>query len=539
MRADLARTQLTPLLLAALLACSPAVDESPGTGSEPVAGGTVVTTNLTDVDTLNDLISDGSVIARDVERMLFLRLARELDEFENGIPKLEPQLAERWEFSPDGLELTFHLREALWSDGEPITAEDVRWTWEAQTHPAVAWRGAQGKSAIREVEVVDERTVTFHFDRVYPGQLLDANDGSIFPRHVWSSLPFEEWRSNASWFVDRMVGSGPFRLSEWAPNQRIEMVRNEHHYLPDQPLLDRLVIQVIPEKTNQINQLLGGSVDLVQVVPPDQIERIEADSGLAVDAYWGRAFDYLCWNVEREPLDRSDVRRALTLGVDRQSIVDSVYRGYARVGVTSILTTTWAFDASLTPWPYDPAGARELLGAAGYEPGSEGILQRQGDRLTLELIVQSGARAHVDAATLIQAHLGRIGVEVELRPLQFQAWLDRVKGNDFDVAIGGWNIPTTLDMTFAFHSDSIGGYNFGAFSNADLDRALDGARLASDIEEKRRYLEQVQGILHREQPYTFLWEPQRVNARSASLRGTRPNALSAYFDVGRWWRADP
>ena len=128
-----------------------------------------------------------------------------------------PELAQSWETSEDGLMLTFRLREAFWSDGKPITAGDVRFTWQAQTSPDVPWIGAESKQMIRDVEVIDDRTVTFHFERAYPYQFVDAIEGGIVPQHVFGRVPFERWKDH-DWSQAR-VGSGPFVLHEHRPGQ--------------------------------------------------------------------------------------------------------------------------------------------------------------------------------------------------------------------------------------------------------------------------------------------------------------------------------
>lgn len=513
-----------------------------GSGSEdrapagPSAGGSLVLSTLADADTVNDLISSGVLHVRDVERFLFLQLARENADFMEGPPTYGPRLAERWEFSEDRLALTFYLREASWSDGTPITAEDVRWTWQAQTDPQVAWRNRRHKDSIRDVEVVDPRTVRFHFTESYPSQLEDANLGVVLPKHAWGELPFSEWRASGSRFVERIVSSGPFVLEEWRPNQEMVLRRNELYYRQGAPLLDRIVIRVIPEKTSQISQLLGGSIDYVQVVPPDQVERIEGHDDTEIDAYWGRQFDYLCWNTRRAGLESVAVRRALTQAIDRQAIIDSIYRGYAKVGVTGILSSTWAFDDSLEPWPYSRSEADAALAAAGFADGDgDGVLERNGEKLAFELIIPNGNRVHLDAATLIQAQLGRAGVGLTQRPIEFQTWVERVKSGDFDVALGGWEIPSSLDMRFAFHTEEIGNYNFGGYSNPELDRLIDAAKKAGSVDERRRLLHEVQAILHRDQPYTFLWEPQKLNARRKRVQDSRPNSLNSYFNIDEWW----
>ncbi len=527
-----------------LCACGP-VDEGPAGALPsdrdlPRPGGTLVITNRSDVDTINDLVSDGSNHGRDIERFLFQQLVRERPDFQEGPPTFEPQLAERWEFSDDGKTLTFHLRAAEWSDGVPLTAEDVRWSWIAQTAPEVAWRQRNRKEGIQDVEVVDERTVRFHFSTAYPDQLDDANAGVILPRHAWGAKPFSEWRTAGSWFVDTIVSSGPFVLTSWEPSQEMVLERNPRYGRSGRPLLDRVIVRIVPEKTTQINQLLGGELDYVRVVPADQIERLEQSERTAVVSSAGRNFDYLCWNTRHPMLTSAEVRRALTLATDRQAIVDSIYGDYARVAVTSVPASTWAFDDSLEPWPYDSSAASRLLTTAGFaDADGDGIVERAGEPLEIELLVQSGNRVHIDAATLLQAQLRRSGVSLVIRQVEFKTWLERLKNQDFEAAIGGWFIPTSLDMSFAFHSREIGSYNFGSYSNPEVDRLLDAAAATLATEPRTELLHQVQAMLHQEQPYTFLWEPLLIDGRSQRVRDSRPNALSSYYSIDDWWLDGP
>ena len=220
------------------------------------------------------------------------------------------------------------------------------WTWQAQTDSAIAWRESRAKASIEDVLVVDARTVRFHFSESYPDQLENANAGPILPKHAWSALPFSKWRSSGGWFADHFVSSGPFELERWEPGQELVLRPNPRYFKPGRPRLGRLVIRVVPEKTSQISQLLGGSVDYVQIIPPNQIERVESNEATEIDAFWGRQFDYLCWNTRHAPLDSAAIRRALTQAIDRQVIVDSIYRGFAKVAVSPILSSTWAFDGN-------------------------------------------------------------------------------------------------------------------------------------------------------------------------------------------------
>jgi peptide/nickel transport system substrate-binding protein len=529
--------------LAALLACAPAAErEALPAAAGPRSGGTAVIGTIADLGSVNDLLPGSTTITADIlYRMLFLHLLEEQADYAEHPPTFAPQLAERYEWSPDHRTLTFHLRrDAVWSDGKPITAEDVRFTWEAQIHPEVGWDYAFGKESIRDVEVVDPYTARFHFTRAYYAQLLDANEGVILPKHVWGELPFSKWRESGDWFRAHLVVSGPFVLDSWRPQEAIVLRRNPRYFEEGRPRLDRVVFRIIPDRANQVAQLLAGTLDYVEQVPVDQVDRLAAAGRAQVLDYPSRNYSFICWNLKRPPFDDADVRRALALAIDRQALVDALWKGRARIATSPILSTVWAHNSALEPFAYDPEEARRLLAAAGFQDrDGDGVLERGGRKFSFELATNTGNETRADAVVMIQEQLRRIGVEARPRLLELNTFLAQNARHEFDAALLGLAIDTSLDISFTFHSDSIqNGYNYGSYSNSEVDRLLDEARLKIEPLEAKPLLDRVQEILHREQPYAFLWEQDKVDGASPRLRDIRPNALSSFFNIREWWVAD-
>ena len=509
-----------------------------GGGSGPVPGGTLRIAVKSDIQGVNELIARDVQTTQDVLEQLFLELGEERADFASGPPSFEPEFAESWEFSPDRRELVFRLRpEVRWSDGTPVTASDVVYTWRAQVAPELAWARADEKGEIERVEEVDARTVRFRFRSVYPQQLLNAIDGRILPAAAWSPIPFAEWRTAGDRFRERLVTSGPFRLEQWEPMRRIVLARNPAYFESGRPYLDRVELEVVPDASSRIERLLQGSVDYLPDVQPGDLARIEGRSDLAVVSGPGLQFEFVGWNTARPPLDRPEVRRALTLGIDRQELADVVWKGRARVGVSAILQSTWAHDSALSPWPYDPEAARRLLAEQGWgETDGEGYRVRAGKRLRLEILTNSSNRLRSDALVLIQEQLRRIGVEVLVRQLEVHTVIERAGAGDFDGILLGWGVPTGLDVTPFFHSDpDRGGYNWGRYKNPEVDRLLDGLKGFATAEETLPSHRRIEAILHEEQPYTFLVEPERFGVIRTAFRGVAANALSPLYRLQDWW----
>jgi peptide/nickel transport system substrate-binding protein len=533
-----------PILLAALLAACGNGDE-PGPRPEgaaagaPRRGGTIVAGVTTDPLGVNDLIVPTTLPTNEVLFRVLQHLVEEQPDFMERPATFAPQLAESWEWSDDHKILTFHLRKGLvWSDGAPLTAEDVRWTWQAQIHPAVAWDSAYMKESIRDVEVVDPHTVRFHFTRAYAKQLLDANEGLIQPKHLWSKLPFEKWRESSDWFKQNMVASGPFKIASWAPQQELVLARNERYWEKDRPYLDRVVLRVVPDPSSMISQFLNGDLDFVAQVSATEAARIAERPELSVVSYWSNLYVVVAWNSRRPLFADPEVRRALTLATDRQAIVDTLLPGgNGIVGVTPILQEVWAHDKALKPWPYDPAEARRILAAKGWrDTDGDGILDRGGKKFSFELVSNAGNQIRNDAAVMIQQQLRKAGIEVVPRILEFNALVTDTRSGNFDAAVVGFSLDTSLDLSGNFLTDSIAnGDNFFYYSNPEVDRLIGLAASEVDLRTAEPYIHQIERHIHRDQPLTFLWESKRLSAFNRRVHDARPNLQAGFFNLKDWW----
>jgi peptide/nickel transport system substrate-binding protein len=536
----------TPAIAAALLlaaACRRAEggDAARDTAAaSPRRGGIVISAWTALPAGVNEMILPPTQNQVELSRQLFPTLLEEQPDFEHHPPTLKPLLARSWEWSPDHRVLTVHLREDMrWSDGAPIAADDVRWTWQAETSPDVGWSGAYTKSDIADVEAVDPHTVRFHFKRVYVKQLLDANEGGILPRHAWGQLPFSQWRQGSDWFQQHLVVSGPFTVESWRPQQEVVLRRNDRFFDAPRPWLDRVVMRQIPDQAGIVTQLLTGDVDFAPVVNPTDIPRLSKDPRLRVMAFWFRTWVGIAWNSRRPPFGDPEVRRALGMALDRPAIAAAVWHGFGRVGDSPILASVWAHDAALRPLPFDPASARRILAAKGWTPGPDGVLRRGGKPLAFELITNAGNQQRVDALEIVQAQLRRIGVAVQVRQVEFSTISTQLRTGAYDAAIAGQTMDTSMDLTGWFHTRAIGDTNQTFYSNPEVDRLIDHSMSVPDIAQAKPDLDRIQEILERDQPYTFLWESQRTSVLDRRLHGVRPNPLFSLFDLRNWWLEAP
>ncbi len=527
-------------LLVAVCALGCAGNETDLAEGEPIdttgRANTVVIGVHDSFESVNELIAAGSAFNDAIVDRLFLQLVDEIPDYSSGPATFSPRLARSWEFSTDRLELTFELRDDVrWSDGTPVSAEDVRFTWQAQTHPEVAWNYSFVKESIDDVEVLGPGRVRFHFAAASASQLMDANEGVILPAHVWGGLPFEQWRQEPAWFEEHLVTDGPFLLESIRPGEQISLVRNEDYYEPGLPHLDRVVFRRLADQTILVEQLLAGELDMVRMPSPSDIERIEASPHLVTLEYPHRQFDLITWNTSRPPLDDPAVRRALALAVDRETIVETLFQGHATVASSPIVSWAWPHPPDLEPWAFDPDAARELLEERGWTSTDRSTRARDGVPLQIEILTNPGSPLRWNALQMIQAQLGEVGVGVELRQIDYNTLMKRNVSQDFDATLLGLLMDTSLDLGYLLHSDSIGtGYNFGAYSDPEVDALIDQANAALDKRDAEAALVEIQWILHREQPLLFLWEPRGLVAIHRRLLDVRPDSLSEFSNLREW-----
>jgi len=539
---SLALALAVPISLAAIagLACGCGGHGGEARAVAPRRGGTAVVGWSGDLQSVNELLIPSNYATTELVDRLFLRLVNEEPDYAVGPPTFAPLLARSYDWSPDHRALTFHLQpEARWSDGVPVTADDVRFTWQAQTSPDVAWDSVEMKRGITDVEVVDPKTARFHFSRPYAKQMLDANEGGILPRHVWGRLPFSRWHQSADWFRDHLVVDGPFVLESWQPRQQMVLKRNDRYFEPGLPRLDRVVVRVIPDQTSLMTQLFNGELDFVPQVAPADARRVEANPRLRLLSYWFRLSVVVAWNGRRPLFGDPDVRRALTLAIDRQTIVDTLWGPYARVADSPIIkAVAWAHDDHLKPLPYDPAEARRILAAKGFrDSDGDGVLDRGGKPFAFELVSNAGNQQRNDAAVMIQEQLKKVGIKVTPRILEFGTLLELTRRGEFDASVEGFGMDTSLDLTGYFHTPGANSddRNVAHYSNPEVDRLIDQSMAFPNLADAKPTLYRIQEIIHRDQPYTFLWESKRMPAISRRLQDVKPNMLFALVNMKEWW----
>ena len=513
-------------LCAALAACS-----GDNTGdSRRSSSGTVVIGLLSEPTTLNPIAAT-SARERHIIDLLFLKLMKEEADFVT----FSPSLAESWSFSEDGLDVTFTLRDGVvWHDGVPVTAHDVKFTYDLQTNPDAAWSGRHIKDRIESVEVIDDRRVVFHFAERYPYQLMDINDGPILPKHLLEAVSPSEMRTSE--FGRAPVGSGPYRMTDWSPSQSIRLVVNEAYYDPGLPRLAEVVFRVVADETAMMTALKAGDIDGVSFLTPEATADPAFEDGrLRAYKYAGRQMTFIAWNTTRAPFDDAVLRRALARGIDANAIIETAWNGLAGPSTSPMHPILWAFDETVQPIPFDPTAARTALAELGWiDSDGDGVVDRDGQPLTFEILANQGAQQRIDACTIVQAQMKAIGVDVKIRVLEWNAFIQSavVKG-EFDACLFAYNVETRADLTNFWKTGAT--FNLSRYSNAEVDALIDQARAAADRGAARPLWARAQHIIYNDQPHYFLALPFELMGVNSRYCGVAPTAQSPFVNLPEWY----
>jgi len=505
------------------------VGQAPSAGSAPAKGGTIIIGVSNDVDSFNPLFGE-SVLAQEITHLMLLGLADLNDQSE-----FEPELAESWESSEDHLRLTYHLRPNLvWSDGVPITADDVKFTFDLLMDTTVASPRQGVTEYIKEVTIEDPHTVTIVFSEAYPAQIFDTA-GEILPKHILENADPGALRSHE--FGRNPLASGPYRLNKWVSQQVIELVPNEKYY-GDTPHLDRIVFKIVPDKANLLMQLKTGEIDMMTNIPPAEIENLRKETNnLNIYQVAGRVYYFIGYNGQHELFSGQNIRRALTMALDRKKIIEAVLFGYGKSCLGPLPPMIkWAYNEDIEEIPFDPQAAQEILAAEGWSDGDgDGYVDKDGKNFEFTLLNGAGNQIKADVAVIAQEQMRKIGVKVNIQTLEWTNFITQIQNKDFDACINGWSSSYYIDPTPIFHSSATNLFNFVSYANPKVDQLIEQGREEMDRQTAAKIWKEFQQMVYEDQPYTFLFWIDKAIAVNNRFKNVTPIALSSVYNLEKWY----
>jgi ABC-type transport system substrate-binding protein len=429
---------------------------------------------------------------------------------------LHGDLAESWEI-PDPLTYIFHLRSGVcFSDGRPLTSADVKSTFDFIRDPANHSPKRGAFRLVSAIETPDATTVVFHLKEPYASftinlvrptvGIVPANSGADFSSHL--------------------IGSGPFKFVSQSQDDQVIVEKNDS-YFRGSPQISRVRFRVVPDAVVRALELRKGSADLeISTLAPDMVPVLSKQPDLAVSLQPGTNFTYLGINLNDPILAHREVRQALAYATDREALIKYLLHGEARVAPFSLPPSHWAYEPNVTQYTLNTARAEQLLDAAGFPRKQNGI------RFHITLKTSTDEQFRLIGAAL-QEQWRKVGVDLELRPLEFATVLsDATKGN-FQLNLLRWvganNDPDFFEFAFSSKRFPPDGANRGHYRNPRIDALTDQIRVEMDQEKRKLLCSEVQKILAEDLPYLPLWFTDAVSVHRRTL-GELPLAPTGDFD---------
>jgi peptide/nickel transport system substrate-binding protein len=403
-----------------------------------------------------------------------------------------PDLAERWRISPNGKIYTYWLRKGVkFHNGRELTSEDVKYTYERILNPETGSIARSFFAAIDKIETPDKYTVRFLLKDAFAPFLVNTAS-------AWAGIVAREIVEQNRGDLNKVeAGSGPFKLQEWSPENRTVLVRNPDYYIPGLPVLDKITFLIMREESTRIAALRTGRVHLT-VLTAAGLDILRGSSRIKVVSGPTLSYGYLGMNVARPPFDNLKVRQAVSFAVDRKEIIDTVYRGHARLtGPVPSAMADWAIDVTNNPF-YQPDinKAKQLMAEAGVAGGFK-----------TTIMAMATIPAQVESAQVVQSQLKKIGIEAEIQPLEVGVYVDNWRRKAMLMMVGGNNGGTNPDRAVAFFFSTRGSANVWNFSDERIDElAARAPTLTSHVAAKQLYDEAQRRIIELA-PNLFLANP--------------------------------
>ncbi|HKW72379.1 MAG TPA: ABC transporter substrate-binding protein [Candidatus Dormibacteraeota bacterium] len=512
-------------------------------GVNPVKGGKLIEGTISDIATFNTLNS-GDTASTQMITLCFDGLLSITDKGDN-IPMLAQALPT---ISSDALTYTFKLRPNLkWSDGQPLTADDVAFTYGLMFRPDtkdfVSRYRADLEGFLESVTATDPQTVVFKFSKVQASFLDSHCRRGILPKHILGNVALKALNTH-DFMSAPTVASGVFKFVKWDKGQQVVLARNTN-YWAGQSYLDQYIYKVVTDAVVLAQQLKTGELDVGQ---PDasQFDNLKTQTNLTALSHVNPGFVYYQFNLGAgttgsQLFGDKNVRKALHTALDRPSMAKAAYFGQAVAADSVLPPTTWAYNPNVTPkYSYDKAKAEQILDAAGWTKGPDGIRAKGGQKLTFELNTNSGNKVRENLITIMQQQWHDIGVDAKPRPIAFQTLVTQIRAtHTFQIIlIGIANGDTDPDETTLFTTKGIGsgGLNGMQYSNPQIDQLMADALKTPDRAKRKPLYAQIQNILADDLPAPILFYPNYLWGINNRVKNFKVGPYNTY--QGRPWMKD-
>lgn len=522
--------------------------------NKPVDGGTLTIGTFSDIVTVNPLFVQDTA-SGDAAALLYANLY-DLDRSGNLTVEPWSLAAEKPQVSADGKTYTVKLKNtAKWSDGQPITTDDLIFTFDTIRNPDVGSPGISQFDKVDSIEKVDEQTVNIKLKQVYaPFQYSLLTQ--LVPAHVLKDVPVAELQKHP-YGTDpaKTVTNGAWKWSEWKQTQYLSFDADPN-YWGQKPHILKVVYKIYADQNTEVQALIKGDIDMVEAIPVTQVEAVKGQSNLSVILEPGPQYEYVGFNFDPKnfkdnfvPFGTQKTRQAIAYALNRQGMVDNVLKGTGQLMNAPFLPNSWANpgDAAVN-YTYDKEQAKKLLAEDGWEPGDDGILVKDGHRFSFELQYNAGNSRREQVSAIIQQNLKDVGIEVIPKGIDFAAWVDQnLTPGKYNAILLSWSLSNPdpdAESIFSSKYFPPTGQNSGWYKNEKLDELWVKGYSTVDQNERKEIYKEVGKEISTDLPYIFMYQyglPQGINKKVQFAEEHRPEPTLAYgylYNIINWWIKD-
>ncbi|GAF11563.1 oligopeptide ABC transporter, periplasmic oligopeptide-binding protein OppA [Bacillus sp. JCM 19045] len=464
-----------------------------------------------------------------------------IDINENGEPF--GRLAETWDVSDDELTFSFTLRDdLLFDDGTPLTTEDVAFTITLLYDPSypgttdISETNLVGGLDYKEgdateiagITIVDEQTIEFEVEEPN-ARALTMLGGQVLSKAYYGEQYEKGDLDYISDFHLRPLGAGPFKFEAYNPGEEIRFTSNEHYY-NGEPDADAFIYRTTEGDSQQFFQT--GELDYSAFAAnQDNFDMLQSLEFANIDLYTSSNYSYIAFNHESEIFEDANVRKAFNYGFDRQTYVDIRFQGFAQVANVPVAPVSWAYTDEVEGFPFDPEEAERLLEEAGWIEGSDGIREKDGEKLRVYFFTTEASGASDVLVTLLQEDYQRIGIDLQIEQMDFNALLARVDNGDHDLV----SFSTTMQPdphigVQTFHSAHTGN-TFKAYGNDEIDALIDATVAVSNLDERAAAYHELYEALEDDPPMILLNYNKTCLRQTLGSKGSNQTVFAAYLLV--------
>lgn len=498
---------------------------------EPAYGDTLVEGTIGEPSILIPMLA-GDSASHSVAGMIF-----------NGLVKYDTDLsvigdlAESWDISPDGLVITFHLKRGVkWSDGIEFTAEDVKFGYQTIIDEKTPTAYKEDYLQVKKAEVLDKHTFRVTYGKPFAPALTSWGSLVVLPKHLLEGKDITKTD-----FGRKPVGMGPYKLKNWTSGQDVVLESNKD-YFEGRPYIDRYMYRFIPDPATLFLELQAGGIDMMGLTPLQFTKQTDTDffrKTFFKFRYPVFSYTYLGFNLKHPLFQDKRVRQAIAHAIDKSEIIDVVLFGLGSPATGPYVPKTWPYNYDVPRYDFNPEKARQLLKEAGWhDSNGDGILEMNGRNFEFTILTNMGNNLRKNTATIIQQRLKTAGIRVEIRALEWSAFINHfIDKRRFETVLLGWSIGIDPDQYDIWHSSKTKEkeFNFVSYNNPEVDALLEDGRRTFDIEKRKRAYFRIQEILADELPYIFLYVPDATPIVHARVKNIQPTPIGISYNLPQWY----